>query len=322
MTNLTLPQDFRALSAMLGSNPLQVQGPGGNTSLKNNTQMWIKASGTELADALTSYIFVLVDRVAAKAEAEGAGDGSCKDTVLDSSVTLRPSIETTFHAALNWPIVIHTHSILTLAHATSAEGMNRLAVKLAGLPFVSVPYCKPGRELTEEILKRVNPETQVIVLQNHGLIVAAQTVADAAALQIEVEDCLALHQAAMMAPCPSKAPPIGYAWYEDGGRLAQDEILYQQAKSGSFYPDHVVFLGSGLTDYDADRSRPASLVAGEGILVRDDATKSQRAMLQCLIDFFAHKPCDWMPEPIGVRAEAALLNWDAEKYRQALARET
>ena len=34
MTDLTLPQDFRALSAMLGSNPLQVQGPGGNTSLK------------------------------------------------------------------------------------------------------------------------------------------------------------------------------------------------------------------------------------------------------------------------------------------------
>jgi len=42
---------FRALSARLGQDPLQVQGPGGNTSVKSGDVMWIKASGTELADA-------------------------------------------------------------------------------------------------------------------------------------------------------------------------------------------------------------------------------------------------------------------------------
>ncbi|MYA89823.1 MAG: class II aldolase, partial [Boseongicola sp. SB0662_bin_57] len=35
--------DFRALSARLGKDPLQVQGPGGNTSVKDGDVMWIKA---------------------------------------------------------------------------------------------------------------------------------------------------------------------------------------------------------------------------------------------------------------------------------------
>ena len=41
-----LTSEFRALSAQLGRDPLQVQGPGGNTSIKHDNVMWIKASGT------------------------------------------------------------------------------------------------------------------------------------------------------------------------------------------------------------------------------------------------------------------------------------
>ena len=47
-----LTQSFNALSARLGQDRLQVQGPGGNTSVKQDDVMWVKASGTELADAL------------------------------------------------------------------------------------------------------------------------------------------------------------------------------------------------------------------------------------------------------------------------------
>ncbi|MEO0633779.1 MAG: class II aldolase, partial [Pseudomonadota bacterium] len=79
-----LTDEFRALSARLGSDPLQVQGAGGNTSIKDGAVMWIKASGTQLAQANTEEIFVAVDRRAALAEArEQAGDGSCKTTVID-----------------------------------------------------------------------------------------------------------------------------------------------------------------------------------------------------------------------------------------------
>ncbi len=320
MTPLALPDDFRALSAKLGKNPLQVQGPGGNTSIKGGGQMWIKASGTELAHAQNQDIFVRVDQIAAAREAAGGGDGSCTDTVLDPNCDLRPSIETTFHALLDWAVVLHTHSIVTLAHATSRPGLVALKKKLAGLAPVCVPYRKPGGDLTRAIQARIAPTTQVIVLENHGLIIAAESVGAAAMLQGEVERRLALPAQPMSGARPSAPAPEGYEWHGPGAQLAQNPALYQQAKSGSFYPDHLVFLGSGLGDFSAGIDVPAALVPGQGLLVHTQARDSARAMVQCLIDFFAYKPSAWVPEPIGTDAEAALQNWDAEKYRQALAK--
>ena len=52
---------IRSLSANLGSDPLLVQAAGGNTSLKTDGVMWIKASGTWLRDALAKDIFVPLD---------------------------------------------------------------------------------------------------------------------------------------------------------------------------------------------------------------------------------------------------------------------
>lgn len=313
-----LTPEFRALSARLGQDPLRVQGPGGNTSIKDGGVMWIKASGTELADAETKDIFVAVDHAAALAEAQGAGDGSCKATVLDPAVTLRPSIETTFHAALDWPVVLHTHSIATIVHAISPEGRAAAAGKLAGLQAMTVPYRKPGLPLTREILRHVTPETQVIVLANHGLICCGRSVQDAAEMIEEVERRLALpaRDMAGAVDCPA---PDGFDWATEVTGLATDPRCFALAHAGSYYPDHVVFLGPGLPVSDGDADRPVRLVEGIGVLVKSDVTASQRAMLQCLADVLARLPEDWQAEPIGPAAEAELLNWDAEKYRQALA---
>lgn len=311
---------FRALSARLGQDPLRVQGPGGNTSIKSDSVMWIKASGTELADAETKPIFVAVDRNAAKAEAEGAGDGTCKATVLDPANTLRPSIETTFHAALDWPVVAHTHSIATLVHAISPEGRKEAAKKLSGLPVIFVPYAKPGLPLTQEILARATAETQIVVLENHGLICCGATVEEVAQMMDDVESRLAIPASA------TSDQPVGSA--RDGFELlaeswiAHDARACKLALAGSYYPDHVVFLGPALPKADHDGNPPVILAPGEGVYLRDGATSSQRAMIKCLSDCLSRLPTTWGVEAIGSGAEAELLNWDAEKYRQALAART
>lgn len=318
---MTLPPDFnafRALSATLGSDPLRVQGPGGNTSIKMGDTMWIKASGTELANAQTADIFVAVDRAGAHAQAHGAGDGTCKDTVLDPENTLRPSIETTFHAALDWPVIAHTHSIATLTHAISPQGCKVAAQKLDDLSAVFVPYAKPGLPLTREILARVTPQTQVIVLQNHGLICCGATVAQVAALVDEVERRLALPARPVPQNTPANAPIDGHHWAAESW-IAQDERAQTLALAGSYYPDHVVFLGPALATCASDGTPPAIVIEGTGVLLRNDATSSQRAMLRCLSDVLVRLPDDWTPQAIGPDAEAELLDWDAEKYRQALA---
>lgn len=308
---------FRALSARLGQDPLRVQGPGGNTSIKSDDVMWIKASGTELADAETAPIFVAVDRNAAKAEAEGAGDGTCKATVLDPDNTLRPSIETTFHAALDWPVVAHTHSIATLVHAISPEGRQEAAKKLAGLPAIFVPYAKPGLPLTQEILARATPETQIVVLENHGLICCGATVDEVAQLMDEVERRLAMPERHVNETATGPARPgfelLAESWIAHDGRACE------LALAGSYYPDHVVFLGPALPKADHDGNPPVILIPGEGVYLREGATSSQRAMITCLSDCLARLPSTWQVDAIGAEAEAELLNWDAEKYRQALA---
>lgn len=316
-----LPSDFaafRTLSAQLGSDPLRVQGPGGNTSIKEGNVMWIKASGTELADAETTDIFIAVDRDAARAQAHGAGDGSCKDTVLDPENTLRPSIETTFHAALEWPVIAHTHSIATLTHGVSEAGRKAALEKLAGLNAVSVPYAKPGLPLTREILARITPNTQVVVLENHGLICCGSSVANVAALIETVEARLAMPVLKHPADLPDAPAAEGFHWAPESW-IAADAQASALAVAGSYYPDHVVFLGPALPIADHDGNPPAILIKDQGVLMRDDATASQRAMLRCLSDLLSRLPDDWPPIAIGTDAEAELLNWDAEKYRQALA---
>lgn len=310
---------FRALSARLGSDPLQVQGPGGNTSIKAGNVMWIKASGKELADAKAAEIFVAVDRAAALAEArEEAGDGSCKATVLDPSNTLRPSIETTFHAALEHAVVVHTHSVATIVHVITPEGVEAARDKLDGLNFVIVPYAMPGLPLTREILARVQPETQVILLQNHGLICCGATVQEVSDLVDEVERRLAMPPATVDSDAPKTAAPDGFEWAAESW-IAQPGRACDLVLSGSYYPDHVVFLGPALPKHDSG-PWPAVLMPEHGIAIKRNATSSQRAMLRCISDVLKRLPDSWTATPIGPDAEAALLSWDAEKYRQKLSR--
>lgn len=314
-----LPDDFLALSAALGADRSRVQGPGGNTSIKRDGVMWIKASGAELADARRRPIFVPVSLDGARAQAHGAGDGSCRDCVVDSSLGLRPSIETTFHALIDRPVVAHTHSVNALAHWIGPAGGRAGAAKLAGLPCAFIPYRKPGRALTQAIAERWDARTRVWILENHGLIVAG---ADAR----EVGDMIDAVEAALEAPpCvaarPSRAapPPDGFEWLEEGHALAQDARLTRLATGGSYYPDHVVFLGPALPPAP-EAGRPAALIAGAGLALRCDATPAQRAMALCLVDVLTRLPAAWEPTPLTPAQEAELLDWDAEKYRQALAR--
>ncbi len=315
-----LSVEFRALSARLGKDPLQVQGPGGNTSVKDGNIMWVKASGTELAHADVQNIFVGVDRNVAIAEAMGGGKGDCIKAILDPEMGLRPSIETTFHAVLEYSIVVHTHSVMTLVHSISPEGRHSLANKLDGLPFVIVPYVKPGLPLTQEILKWIKPETKIIILQNHGLICCGHSIAEVDKLIAIVEQRLFMPPVKIKDNPPTSQPDTGFDWSEYSW-LVQNSHTFSLVVKGSYYPDHVVFLGPGLPLNDHEGSPPVIMKEGKGVLIRKTAIPSQKAMLRCLAEILQRMPNEWKPEPIGYQAEAELLDWDAEKYRQALAKQ-
>lgn len=327
---MNLPPEFVSLSREIGAQPLLVQGPGGNTSIKIDGQMWIKASGTELAEALDRNIFVAVDRTRAIQELDGAGDGSCRTALIDPNCGLRPSIETTFHAMFDQKFVFHFHSVATICHAVAVEGRAALADKLSGLQWVAAPYQKPGIPLTRAIRAAVGTrDIQVVILNNHGIIILGNTIHEVKELIEDVEQRLSLPVPAVNGAADSTVRYPGWKCVPEVSALAVDPTLFKRATSGTYYPDHVVFLGPAMPALSAsemarlhpdDFPVPAVLVEGEGVYLKSGASLAQRAMLDCIHHVLARIPADWTLLPIGEEAEAELLNWDAEKYRQALAK--
>ena len=158
----------------------------------------------------------------------------------------------------------------------------------------------------------------MVLLQNHGLICCGNTVAEVSGLIVEVESRLEMEPIHSSDLGESPEAPDGFVWHASGW-IAGDKHAYELATSGSYYPDHVVFLGPALPTQDHGGNPPAILLKRKGIAIKTEATSAQKAMVQCLSDVLSRLPLEWSVEAIGAEAEAELLNWDAEKYRQALA---
>jgi rhamnose utilization protein RhaD (predicted bifunctional aldolase and dehydrogenase) len=175
----------------------------------------------------------------------------------------------------------------------------------------------------------------VLILGNHGLLVGAETCDAAEALIAEVERRLELK--------PRSAPAgdlralnrlcSGTAYRPASDEvchgLATDATNFAIATRGSLYPDHVVFLGPALPSlaadgdlaaFVADAAPPpvALLVPGAGAIIRRDASAGAEAMLVCLGLVVARIPGGAKVRYLPAHEEQALLNWDAERYRQQM----
>ncbi|MFI5411756.1 class II aldolase/adducin family protein [Kaistia sp. UC242_56] len=346
MTTHTDDAEFAALrqaSAMLGRDPLRTQAAGGNTSLKRAGVLWVKASGTWLAEAEEREIFLpvslppLLDAIHANDErAAKATDFVVADA---NPQGLRPSVETSVHAVLPQAVVLHIHCVETVAQVARADARDAIAARLDGIDGIVwsyVPYVKPGLPLAREI-DAVSPAgTNVVLLGNHGLIVAAETVAEAVALIERVgtalaepvrpapaADIAALEALAEGSPYRLPTDPAAHATATDPARLAI-------AARGTLYPDHVVFLGSGtavLAEGDtpsavAERSElPPMLLAvpGKGVLIHREVLRGGDALARALADVTGRIEADASLRFLTVDEEQELVTWDAEIYRRSLA---
>ncbi|MEP6716895.1 MAG: class II aldolase/adducin family protein, partial [Terriglobia bacterium] len=109
------------VSARIGGNPLLVQAATGNTSLKLDGVLWIKASGKWLARATQDDIMVPVD-LAHTRERIARNCNPAGDTVVVRGQRLGTSVETAMHAVLPWRVVLHVHSVNVIAWAVLRDG--------------------------------------------------------------------------------------------------------------------------------------------------------------------------------------------------------
>jgi rhamnose utilization protein RhaD (predicted bifunctional aldolase and dehydrogenase) len=334
---------LRELSAVLGADPLRTQGAGGNTSIKRDGVMWITASGTWLADALSQDIMapVRLDPLR-KAIADGDTRAATAVDFVDAQVDasgLRPSIETSVHAIIPSPVVVHIHCVNTIALAVRRDGESLARERLrphADLALAFVPYRKPGLPLAYAIAERLMKDTNVFVLANHGLVVAGGSV-------VGVADRIERVCEAFCAPArvaPRGAENLAAIVEGTDYRLPQDPAVHAIAldpksltiaRRGSLYPDHVVFLGSDLAEPSVDGGRlrappkgrgpPLMMVLpGLGVVLHRSISKNAEAMARCLADVAARIPDEAPIRVLTGAEEEELMNWEAEAYRQSIGR--
>jgi rhamnose utilization protein RhaD (predicted bifunctional aldolase and dehydrogenase) len=320
-------QELRTLSARLGRDPLLVQAAGGNTSLKREGVMWIKASGTWLCDAEDRDIFVPVDLAPLQAAlaAQDPSCESCTDYVRQdlNPLGLRPSIETSVHGLMRQTVVLHVHCVNTIAWAIRADAQVQLEQKLHAFNWAFVPYARPGLHLSQAIQSVLTDTTDVLILQNHGLAVAAATLAEASALLMRVVEAIRIPARKQLAPDMVRLNTIAHGTDYvpvadvEAHHFALEEWSLTLAGRNVYYPDHVVFLGTSIPT-DITTNAMAVAIPGTGLLRRKDAKPAVVPMLRCLSDVFRRVEKGISLKALTVKEVDQLLNWDAEKYRQSL----
>jgi rhamnose utilization protein RhaD (predicted bifunctional aldolase and dehydrogenase) len=336
---------LKEFSARLGSDIARTQGAGGNTSVKIDGVMWVKASGTWLAQALEREIFVPVavaPLVAALREGDIRAD-KATDFVIEelNPSRLRPSIETSVHAVMPQPVVAHFHCVNTIAHAVRTDAQAAISKRMKDLPHLRwgmIPYRRPGMPLAREIARVAGGRPDILILRNHGIVVAGESVAEVAERIETVTRALAVtprspsapdldHLAEIAAGSPFRVPEE-----KETHAVALDPDACRIALAGSLYPDHVIFLGRRLGflregQAPADLLRPGEaqpkmiLVPGRGVLVSNELSPGGLAMARCLAEIALRIDPDATLDYLDDAQEHELTNWEAEQYRQKLDRQ-
>ncbi|HHU13377.1 MAG TPA: class II aldolase [Clostridiaceae bacterium] len=343
---------YVSLSAAIGARVDYVQGGGGNTSVKlNDSLMAIKASGYKLSDigldkgyAVMSYQPLkdfYLEHAATDfddVEASGAALAKAETETIPGLAVVRPSVEAGFHAILE-RYVAHSHSVYSnLAACTqmSKQVLTEIFAK-ADYRWGLVPYTNPGARLAFAIREerdRVKSEhgifPNVMIMQNHGLIVSAE----------EADQCLAIHEdanrrmASFFNVDAASFPAIQIA--EAGGRIVSaTPFLRERLASGRYdegffertllYPDQQVFLENQLAFGDEPIEDKATIHADGSVTYRMPRSKAEVIEETLASVIFIIETIEKKQLPLSVMGQDArsfIGSWESEKYRQQISEQS
>ena len=175
------------ISRFYGDNPDYVLAGGGNTSWKNGETLYVKASGSSLAEAAADS-FVKMDRnsLALIWEKEYPPSGAERESAVLADImasrrvgeeTKRPSVEVLLHDILPFGYVVHLHPALVNGLTCSRKGEEAMR-EIFGEKAVWIPSTNPGYVLSKAAKTAMDAfyaahgePAAVIFLQNHGVFV-------------------------------------------------------------------------------------------------------------------------------------------------------
>jgi rhamnose utilization protein RhaD (predicted bifunctional aldolase and dehydrogenase) len=183
-------KDLIEVSRKYGCDPAWVLAGGGNTSMKEDGVLYVKASGAELA-TISENGFVRMSMYSLNSvwdkqysEAKKEREAEVLDDMLNARLegeTARPSVEALLHSLIKVRLVVHTHPAVVNGLTCSRDG-EKMTAELFGEQAIWIPLVDPGYTLANEIRRRIEekvsggkPYPDIIFLQNHGLFVSGET---------------------------------------------------------------------------------------------------------------------------------------------------
>lgn len=300
--DLSPPQDFIELLSEIGEHFQLVQGKGGNCSIKNGNEMLIKRSGLRMRSVKNPDFFYRV----------GLKNGDYFD--LDLVQKGRPSIEVFLHALLPHKIVIHLHSTKAVALSLILKNHQDFATFPQELDVRTVDYKTPGESLKRAVgaLRGLSGQS-VILLENHGSVIAAETVEDARKSLMQFEQWAAVHL----------TTGLGVSLDPTEKSVLLSETLLRRIEwhvrnNWRIAPDHVVFLGkqpSETLSRALRASSPVSLADFISAAFEEEVVpEAKLEQLLWYINVMQHLPEEKF-NTLSPEESDYLLGWEAEKYR-------
>ena len=296
-------------------------GPGGNTSIKINDSIYVKSSGTWLKDSLKKKSFIKINLNSIKKNIENE-----KKWIYRKSASY-PSIETTMHAVINKKYVVHLHSISVLSYAILKNGKNLLESKLKDMKWIWIKYKKPGLNLAKEIKRKMSNDTNIYILQNHGIIIASNTLIKINLLLKKIEAKLKKKISFNLKKIKKNNFLI------KNFKKPKDKIIeifawekksFEIIKSNkSLYPDNTVFLNNKIKTYNSindflkkKNEKNIIVIKNTGVFLKKNISKTEYDMLLCLAELLIVVPENFILSFLNNKEKNELINWKKEKIRQ------
>lgn len=354
--------EYASMSNTAGKRSDYVQGGGGNTSVKfDDTLMAIKASGFRLDQITPDNAYAVLDYAAIRSFYENTDPASLEDVekagsaqakaatrTIEGLPQLRPSVEAGFHSLLD-TFVLHTHPVYANLATCSAEGASMADAVLADLApsHAFVPYINPGAQLTFAIAKarretemKTGRKPAVYFMQNHGLIITGDDVAQCLELNHEVNRRIATAFGVGSSDWPRVSIIAGDSentwksstfWLRD--RLLDTQWNLDFFTKQALYPDQLVFLAGnmGIVEKgDLASTRAAGLAMPDKCTVfretgdvyyqctRSEAQTIEETLCAVLFIIRTIKSSGNTLCTMDDSGKDFISGWESEKYRRSL----
>ena len=249
--------------------------------------------------------------------------------------------------------MLHVHPTL-INGLTCGKGAKALSEQLLGKDVLWIDICKPGYTLARICFEKMNAykeetgkDVQVLLLQNHGIFVAADTVEEIGVLFDSVIEKLE-KQVKRTADVSNAVTPEKEQAAEKLSRLLGHRVEVVPAAEADnfvkdktaaapllkpFTPDHIVYCGpyplfvenideakSALDAFMAENDKEPSLILVQGVgafIMEDDKGKAAKAQLLVKDAIKLAVYAESFGGPLQMTDEITyfITHWEAEAYR-------